>query len=98
MDLPCAGSYFRNLPPETPGGRRRAAGALLDRVGARDMRVGDAAVFERHANIIVNAGAATSRDVLALAQRMKAAVAARFGVGLQEEVRHLAGFGWQSGG
>lgn len=98
VDLPCAGSYFKNLPPEIPGGRRRAAGALLDRVGARDMREGDAAVFERHANIIVNEGAATSRDVLALAERMKAAVAGRFGVRLQEEVRHLAGFGWQSGG
>ncbi len=94
VDLPCAGSYFQNLPPETPGGRRRAAGALLDQIDAREMREGDAAVFARHANIIVNLGEATSRDVLTLAERMKEAVAERFGVRLREEVRHLTRFGW----
>jgi UDP-N-acetylmuramate dehydrogenase len=94
VDLPCAGSYFKNLPPDSPGGRRRAAGALLDQVGAKEMREGDAAVFARHANIIVNLGAATCADVLALAERMKAAVADRFGIELREEVRHLAPFGW----
>ncbi|MBU0741910.1 UDP-N-acetylmuramate dehydrogenase [bacterium] len=97
VDLPCAGSYFRNLPPDSPGGRRRAAGSLLDQIGAREMREGDAAVFARHANIIVNLGEAASRDVLTLAERMRAAVAERFGVRLREEVRHLTRFGWQTG-
>ena len=41
------------------------------------------------ANIIVNRGGATSRDVLALAERMKQAVRERFGEELEEEVRHL---------
>lgn len=94
VDLPCAGSYFKNLPPERPGGRRRAAGRLLDEVGARDMHEGDAAVFEKHANIIVNRGSARCRDVLALAERMRVAVADRFGVKLSPEVRHLGFFGW----
>lgn len=94
VDLPCAGSYFKNLPPDSPGGRRRAAGALLERVGAKEMREGDAAVFERHANIIVNLGTATSAEVLTLAERMKAAVADAFGIPLLEEVRHLKPFGW----
>ena len=84
-----AGSYFKNLPPERPGGLRRAAGALLDQVGAKAMRVGDAAVFERHANIIVNAGAATARDVLALAEMMRHAVSERFGIALEPEVRFV---------
>jgi len=86
----CAGSYFQNLPPDRPGGRRRAAGELLDAAGARSMRVGDAAVFAHHANIIINAGAARSRDVLQLAEQMKAAVRERFGVELVEEVRYLS--------
>jgi UDP-N-acetylmuramate dehydrogenase len=94
VDLPCAGSYFKNLPPERPGERRRAAGSLLDRAGALAMREGDAGVFERHANIIVNLGAATSRDVLKLAERMKTAVSDRFGVDLSAEVRHLGRTGW----
>lgn len=84
-----AGSYFKNLPPEAPGGHRRAAGALLDQVGAKAMRVGDAAVFERHANIIVNTGHATANDVLALAAKMRDAVRDRFGVELEPEVRFV---------
>lgn len=89
VDLPSAGSWFRNLPPERPGGLRRAAGQLLEQAGAKDMREGDAQVFEKHANIIVNAGRATCANVLRLAARMKQAVKERFGVELQEEVRRL---------
>jgi UDP-N-acetylmuramate dehydrogenase len=88
-DIPCAGSYFQNLPPAAPGERRRAAGMLLDQAGARAMREGDAEVYEKHANIIVNRGRATSADVLRLAARMKQAVRDRFGEHLLEEVRHL---------
>jgi UDP-N-acetylmuramate dehydrogenase len=84
-----AGSYFKNLPPDAPGGFRRAAGALLDQVGAKEMRVGDAVVFERHANIIMNAGSASARDVLALAEQMRSAVRDRFGVELEPEVRFV---------
>ena len=86
---PCAGSYFQNLPPDEPGGRRRAAGELLERAGVKGLRVGGAAVYPKHANIIVNTGDATCADVLALADLMKAAVRERFGVELREEVRHL---------
>jgi UDP-N-acetylmuramate dehydrogenase len=43
-------------------------------------------VFEKHANIIVNAGHATARDVLELAEIMKARVREKFGVELKEEV------------
>ena len=91
VDIPCAGSYFRNLPPAESGGRRRAAGALLEAAGAKQMREGDAAVFPGHANMIVNLGQATAAEVLRLAERMKQAVRAKFDVELQEEVRYLAG-------
>jgi UDP-N-acetylmuramate dehydrogenase len=86
---PTAGSWFKNLPASEPGGRRQPAGALLEAVGAKDMREGGAAVFARHANIIVNAGDATSADVLRLADRMLAAVWERFQIELEPEVRHL---------
>jgi UDP-N-acetylmuramate dehydrogenase len=84
-----AGSYFKNLPPEKEGGSHRAAGALLDQVGARDLSVGDAAVFERHANIIINRDRATAEDVLTLAKKMKKRVHDRFGITLTEEVRFI---------
>ena len=46
-------------------------------------------MFSKHANIIVNVGHATARDVLELAAQMKARVQERFGVGLEEEVMFL---------
>jgi len=94
---PTAGSYFKNLPPgwqmpgakHSPGTRRVAAGQLLDEVECRGLRVGDAMVFPKHANIIVNAGRATAREVLELAETMKQRVRDRFGVKLEEEVMFL---------
>ena len=90
VNIPCAGSYFKNLPPAAPGQWRQPAGQLLEEVGAKSMREGGAGVFAGHANIIVNRGGATSRDVLELAARMKAAVRTRFGEELEAEVQHLA--------
>jgi UDP-N-acetylmuramate dehydrogenase len=94
---PTAGSYFKNLPPEwrmpgaklSPGTHRVAAGQLLDECGARGLRVGDAMVYAKHANIIVNVGHATAAEVLELAERMKAMVRERFQVELEEEVMFL---------
>jgi len=46
-------------------------------------------VFAKHATILVNTGHATARDVLQLAEVMKARVRAKFGVELEEEVMFL---------
>jgi UDP-N-acetylmuramate dehydrogenase len=94
---PTAGSYFKNLPPDwqmpgarhSPGTRRVPAGQLLDECGCRGLRVGDAMVYAKHANIIVNAGRASAGDVLELAADMKRRVRERFGVELEEEVMFL---------
>ena len=94
---PTAGSYFKNLPPDwqvpgakhSPGTRRVPAGQLLDECECRGLRIGDAMVFEKHANIIVNAGRASARDVLDLAEEMKRRVREKFGVTLEEEVMFL---------
>ncbi|HTO89492.1 MAG TPA: UDP-N-acetylmuramate dehydrogenase [Candidatus Sulfotelmatobacter sp.] len=94
---PTAGSYFKNLPPDwqmpggklSPGTRRVAAGQLLDECDCRGLRMGDAQVFAKHANIIVNVGHATAGDVLELAAEMKRRVRERFGVELEEEVMFL---------
>ena len=94
---PTAGSYFKNLPPDwrmpgaklSPGTPRVAAGQLLDECGVRGMRVGDAMVFAKHANIIVNVGHAAAADVLELAATMKRLVREKFDVTLEEEVMFL---------
>jgi UDP-N-acetylmuramate dehydrogenase len=84
-----AGSYFKNLPPRRPGERRRAAGWFLDQAGARELSVGDAAVFERHANIVINRGQATAEDVLVLAREMQRRVKDKFDLELEPEVRFV---------
>jgi len=94
---PTAGSYFKNLPPDwqmpgaklSPGTHRVAAGQLLDECDCRNLRIGDAMVFSKHANIIVNAGRATALEVLELAAEMKRRVREKFGVELEEEVMFL---------
>jgi UDP-N-acetylmuramate dehydrogenase len=83
-DMAYAGSYFKN--PVLPDGTRKPAGQLLDLVGAKDARVGGAAVYSGHANFLYNAGGATARDVLALADALKKRVKDSFGVDLEEEV------------
>lgn len=76
-----AGCFFKN-PPGAMG-----AGALIDRCGLKGMRIGDAAVSEKHANFILNRGAATARDILALKQHIEQTVYTRFGIRLENEVK-----------
>lgn len=62
-----AGCAFKNPPDDS-------AGRLIDAAGLKGLRVGDAMVSHEHGNFIVNAGAATSADVLRLVERVRAAV------------------------
>jgi len=75
------GCFFKN-PAE-----RGPAGMLIDRAGCKGARVGDVWVSRRHANFLVNGGRGTASDFLTLARRVRAAVARRFAVRLQPEVR-----------
>jgi UDP-N-acetylmuramate dehydrogenase len=86
-----AGSFFKN--PVLPDGTRMAAGRLLEKVGAKELKKGGARVYPGHANFILNCGGATAEDIRALARTMKARVKRKFGIELQEEVIYLpAGF------
>jgi UDP-N-acetylmuramate dehydrogenase len=88
-ELPSAGSYFKNIEDPTAEFGKVPAGKLLEAVGAKELRVGDAGVYLKHANVIVNLGHATAADVLALADQMKAKVKAAYGIELQPEVRFV---------
>lgn len=89
QDIGCAGSFFQNLPPLPGMDRRRAAGAVLEQAGAKQMTFGGASVFEKHANFIINTGSATANDVKELAKLLKAKVLTDFGISLSEEVRYI---------
>src|SRR5205085_4339012 len=75
-----AGSIFKNPPGDY-------AGRLIEACGLKGRRAGDAEVAPAHANWIVNTGAASARDFLALAEIARAAVRERFGVELEYEVK-----------
>ena len=88
-DLPSAGSYFKNIEDPSAEFGKVPAGKLLEAVGAKSLRVGDAGIYEKHANVIINLGQATAHDVLALAELMKAKVKEAYGIELQSEVRFM---------
>jgi UDP-N-acetylmuramate dehydrogenase len=74
-----AGSMFKN-PSERPAWR------LIDAVGLRGARRGDAAISERHCNFFVNDGHARAADVAWLVEEAERRVAAEFGIRLEREV------------
>jgi UDP-N-acetylmuramate dehydrogenase len=94
LALPSAGCVFQNPDPRLrlPEGVPCSAGALVDLAGLKGAACGAARVSTVHANFVVNEGGATARDVAALVDRMREAVAARFGVVLEEEIVRLGEF------
>jgi len=74
-----AGSIFKNTP-EHP------AWWLIDQVGLRGYRIGEAIISPKHANFFVNAGHARAADVKALIELARERVMARFGIELELEV------------
>ncbi len=80
LELPNAGSVFRNPPGDY-------AARLIEACGLKGMRIGGAQVSEKHANFIVNTGGATAADIERLIEQVEATVAARTGVKLEREVR-----------
>ncbi len=79
-DVPNAGSIFKN-PPGTFAGR------LLEAAGLKGVRIGDAAFSDRHANFIVNLGAARAADVRTLREMARNRVAEKSGIWLEPEVK-----------
>ena len=74
-----AGSTFKN-PPQHP------VWWLIDQVGLRGHRIGDAQISERHTNYFLNVGAARAADVVALMDLARQRVREQFGVELEAEV------------
>lgn len=86
LDLPSAGSVFRN--PET-----MSAWSCIDAVGLRGHRIGGAMFSEKHSNFIVNVDEAKAQDILNLIQLAQAKVDEEFGIKLKPEIEF---FNWSS--
>lgn len=67
-----AGSVFRN-PDDIPVWK------LIEDCGLRGHRIGDAVISDKHCNMIINDGNATSNDIIQLISKMKSKVLAETG-------------------
>jgi UDP-N-acetylmuramate dehydrogenase len=78
-NFPCAGSIFRNPLP-------KYAGQLVEDAGLKGYQIGGAKISDMHGNFIVNAGGATSKDVLGLIDYIKKTIYDRYAIMLETEV------------
>jgi UDP-N-acetylmuramate dehydrogenase len=79
---PNIGSIFKN-----PTGL--SAGRLIEDAGLKGFKYKDLQVSEKHANIVVNNGAASARDLLELIERLKQTVLEKTKVRLETEARYI---------
>jgi UDP-N-acetylmuramate dehydrogenase len=82
---PSAGSIFKKI--EGVG-----AGRLIDQVGLKGFRHGDAQISHIHANIMVNLGNATAKDVRELIAIAQSKVEEKFGQHLEPEIGFIGEF------
>ncbi len=81
--LPSCGSVFRNPPGDH-------AARLIEAAGLKGTAIGGAQVSEKHANFIVNTGAASAADIERLIEGVRDQVERASGVRLRTEV-HIVG-------
>ena len=79
LEYPTCGSVFRN-----PEGQN--AWQLIDGIGYRGKRIGDAMVSDKHCNFICNMGNAKADDYLQLVREIQDKVYEKYGVMLHTEM------------
>lgn len=83
LEYPNAGSTFKRHDPAVPLSR------LLDELGLRGMRLGGAAISEKHAGFLVNLGGATAADVMKLIGKVQDIAERSLGFRPETEIRRL---------
>ena len=77
---PSSGSFFKNPDNEHTG-------KLIDKLGLKGFKVGGMEVSDMHANIFVNKGEGTQKDLVELAKTVKNKVKEKYNIELHPEVR-----------
>jgi UDP-N-acetylmuramate dehydrogenase len=76
------GSTFKN-----PDGKK--AWQLIDQSGCRGLKLGRARVSDLHCNFLINESDATSAEIEALGEEVRARVKAKFGIALEWEIKRV---------
>lgn len=82
LEYPSAGSTFKRPEGEY-------AAELIERCGLKGLRVGDAAVSEKHSGFLINLGGATCKDFLTLMETVNRRVYEQTGILLEPEPKIL---------
>lgn len=83
---------LKNLYPEMPvyedrdGYKKLASGWLIDSLGWKGKRFGDAGVHEKQALVLINYGRASGMEIFNLSEDIKRSVFDKFGIELEREV------------
>jgi UDP-N-acetylmuramate dehydrogenase len=80
LDMPSAGSVFRNPPGDY-------AGRLIEKAGLKGKRIGGAMISQKHANFIVNTGGAKAEEIIALIDLARDKVKEETEIILETEIR-----------
>ncbi|HUD20556.1 MAG TPA: UDP-N-acetylmuramate dehydrogenase [Candidatus Saccharimonadales bacterium] len=106
MEHPSAGSIFKNVPVEkitkdvlahfqsvvkTDPFPVVPAAAIIAEADVKRLKIGGAALSDKHTNYIVNLGGATGEDIVAVIEAIKTAVKNKFRISLEVEPE-LVGF------
>ncbi|NBX53035.1 MAG: UDP-N-acetylmuramate dehydrogenase [Proteobacteria bacterium] len=76
------GSTFKNPP-------QKKAWELIDAVGFRGKKLGDAQFSSKHCNFLINTGKAKSEDLLNLGNEARKQIHEEFGIDLEWEIKEL---------
>jgi len=85
--LPNCGSVFKSNP--SMYSEIGPPGAVIESLGFKGYRIGDAVVSPDHANFFINAGKATARDMITLIRKVATAVESATGYRMDAEVRFV---------
>jgi len=104
LEFPSSGSVFQNVDynslkkeikerfPDIKQFKENEVipvGFLIERVGLKGRKVGQAQISEKHANFIINLGGAKAKEVKELIELVKKKVKERFEIELKEEIQYL---------
>lgn len=77
------------IPQAMKDMHRLGAGWIIDQLGLKGTKMGEAQIAPQHGNFLLNVGHASARDIVTLISFVKTRARDEFGVQLHEEVQYL---------